>query len=318
MSAQVPQPRNPRRMAWGEVPDVVVTAIGERAGSVVAAVDAAPFGFSPGFAGVATFADGSRLFLKVMSATRDPWSIDLNRREAQILATLPADVSAPRLQWTLEFEEWLVLATDVIDGEHPVPGDSGQRTALWSAFSELARVAAPSDLPTFHDHFADLFTKWQTLADDPDRDERLAALGEAGEWVRANLPRLVQWEVEGIEASKGDALVHGDLRADNILLTQDGATIVDWPWATRGARWLDFAGYLPSHEMNGGGACWETFRAHPLSDGVSPRDERGIVAALAGFFSVTSTEPAHPALPGLREFQRAQAIPALRWLRELS
>jgi aminoglycoside phosphotransferase (APT) family kinase protein len=305
-------------MTWGEVPDAVVAAICERAGSPLASVRAAEFGFSPGFAGVVGFADGSRLFLKVMNGVRDPWSIDLNRREAAILAELPATVAAPRLKWTLEVDEWFVMATDVVDGDHPVATDPTHMAKLWAAFGELASVTAPADLPAFHEHFEDLFSRWKSLADDPERAERMSTLGDAGAWALANLDRLMQWEVEGIEASAGDALVHGDLRADNILLSADGVVIVDWPWATRGAPWLDIAAYLPSHELNGSGACWENFHSHPLSAGVSPRHERGMVATLAGFFAVTCTEPPHPALPGLREFQRAQAYPALRWLRRLA
>jgi aminoglycoside phosphotransferase (APT) family kinase protein len=317
MSSEAPLPVNPRRMTWAQVPDAVVALIEQRAGAPVAVAAGSELGFSPGFAGVVEFADGSRLFLKVMSGDRDPWSIHLNRREAAILAELPTTVAAPRLRWALEIDDWFVMATDVVDGDHPVATDPAAAAKLWRAFEELASVKAPAELPAFHEHFEDLFTKWKSLADDPERAERMSALGDAGTWVLANLDHLMRWELEGIEASAGDALVHGDLRADNILLSADGIVIVDWPWATRGASWLDLAGYLPSHAMNGGGACWESFHAHPLSNGVSMRDERGIVAALAGFFAVTCTEPPHPGLPGLREFQRAQAIPALNWLRAI-
>ncbi|MGC4175854.1 phosphotransferase family protein [Demequina sp.] len=317
MSA-LPQPRNPRRMPWSEVPDAVVAAIGARAGSVVGSVEAAALGFSPGFAGVVRFSDGSRLFLKVMSGDRDPWSIHLNRREAEVLAELPGELPVPRLEWTLEVGDWFVLATDVIDGEHPVATNAEHSEALWAVFEELASAPAPAGLQAFHESDESFFTLWRTIAEDPGCVERLSSHGEAGKWALANLDRLVEWGADGAEASEGDALVHGDLRADNILLAGGRAFIVDWPWATRGAAWLDLAGYLPSHEMNGGDACWDVFHAHPLSRGVELRHERGIVAALAGYFTVMSTEPPHPALPGLREFQRAQAAPALRWLRRLT
>ncbi|NUS74076.1 MAG: phosphotransferase [Corynebacteriales bacterium] len=38
----------------------------------------------------------------------------------------------------------------------------------------------------------------------------------------------------------GATLVHADLRADNILIAPPGVTLVDWPWASYGAPWLDF------------------------------------------------------------------------------
>ncbi|MDD0857289.1 phosphotransferase [Arthrobacter alpinus] len=37
----------------------------------------------------------------------------------------------------------------------------------------------------------------------------------------------------------GESLVHGDLRADNILLTEHGVVLLDWPWAARGAAWVE-------------------------------------------------------------------------------
>ena len=276
-------------------------------------------GFSPGFAGIVTFADGSRLFLKVMSGTRDPWSIEFNRREAAVLASLPESVAAPRLQWTFEDDEWLIIAVEAVDGDHVRPAsDPAHAQAMWDVFSRLAEVPAPSGLVPFHEYLHDLFNRWQTLAEAPDRDARLASLGDERAWIESHLDVLVEWERAGIDASKGDALVHGDLRADNALITADGIVVVDWPHATRGAPWLDLLGYLPSYEMYGGGSARDAFRAHPLARGVSETAERAMVAAVAGYLVVESTEPPMPALPGIREFQRAQALPALNWLRQLA
>lgn len=305
-------------MSWSEVPDAVVARIEAAAGAPVQLATGSEWGFSPGFAGVVRFADGSRRFLKVMSGVRDPWSIDVNRREATVLAELPRDVAAPALLWVLEEADWLAIATEVVDGDHPRPADDPRHAAaVWDALTHLASVAAPTGLPPFHEYQADVFDRWATLASAPDRDARLARLGDEGAWVTTHLDLLMELEREAIEASAGDALVHGDLRADNALLDGDRIVIVDWPHASRGAPWLDLAGYLPSFEMQGGGRAAAAFRAHPLSRGVSVAHERAFVAAIAGYFTVQSTEPPVPALPGLREFQYAQAVPALAWLREV-
>jgi len=318
MSSTV-QPRNPRRMPWSEVPDAVVARIEAVAGSVIESVAASPFGFSPGFAGVVSFADGARAFLKVMSASRDPWSIEVNRREAHVLALLPKEVPAPVLLWIVEEGDWLVIAAEAVDGEHPRASTvDAHAHEVWVALGELARVEAPADLPAFHAHHADLFTQWRDLATSPELDARLSAFGRDGQWIGSHLPQLMEWEQAAKEITKGDALVHGDLRDDNLLLTADGVRIVDWPHASRGAPWLDLAGYLPSHEMYGGGSAHGMFRAHPLAEAVSSDAERFFVCTLAGYFTFQSTEPPVAALPGLREFQRAQALPALKWLREIA
>jgi hypothetical protein len=39
----------------------------------------------------------------------------------------------------------------------------------------------------------------------------------------------------------GHALLHTDLNSANVIVGKEGARIVDWGWATRGAAWLDAA-----------------------------------------------------------------------------
>src|SRR5690606_32054536 len=41
------------------------------------------------------------------------------------------------------------------------------------------------------------------------------------------------------EVTQGSAVVHTDVRDDNILLTDAGAVLVDWGSAALGAPWLD-------------------------------------------------------------------------------
>jgi Phosphotransferase enzyme family len=53
-------------------------------------------------------------------------------------------------------------------------------------------------------------------------------------------------------AAAGPALLHGDLRADNLLLTPGRVVAVDWPRACAGAAWVDLLLLLPSVAMQGG------------------------------------------------------------------
>ncbi|MGW3188984.1 hypothetical protein ACWDBT_14060 [Streptomyces ardesiacus] len=41
-------------------------------------------------------------------------------------------------------------------------------------------------------------------------------------------------------------MIHGDLRADHVLLTDDRVIFVDWPWAAVGASWCDIVLMGPS------------------------------------------------------------------------
>jgi len=135
------------------------------------------------------------------------------------------------------------------------------------------------------------------------------------ESLEHTIDELAELEPRWGDAAAGGTLVHGDIRADNILLTAERVVFVDWPHACVGAAWLDLLLLLPSVAMQGGPPPWEVFETHRFgrdapSDAVMP-----VVAALAGFFVHRSTLPPPPGLSTLREFQRGQGIEALAWLR---
>lgn len=181
---------------------------------------------------------------------------------------------------------------------------------MHDALVRLARELTPSpvDLPPLA---ADpgLFSGWRSLAADPALAARLDP------WARDNVDRLAALEADWPEAAAGDTLVHGDLRADNILLAGERVLFVDWPHAGAGAPWIDLLGMLPSVAMQGGPAPAEVWRHSPLARGADPAAVDSLLAALAGYFLHGSLLPDPPGLPTLRRFQRLQADPALAWLR---
>lgn len=52
----------------------------------------------------------------------------------------------------------------------------------------------------------------------------------------------------------GETLLHGDVRADNLLLTASGVTLVDWPHARVGAAFVDPVLFAPALPAGGGGS----------------------------------------------------------------
>ncbi|MBE9940692.1 phosphotransferase family protein, partial [Cellulosimicrobium cellulans] len=156
-------------------------------------------------------------------------------------------------------------------------------------------------------------------------------------WAATHLDALAEAERGALVACEGESFVHGDLRADNVLLTPEKVYLVDWPYASRGAAWLDLAMLLPSVVMQGvrdvcepvtvsadparraRGGAWAaaTFAAHPLGQDVHPTDLRAVVAGIAGYFLHSARQPAIPTIPRLRPFQRAQGVAAVAWLEQL-
>ncbi|GAB3846838.1 hypothetical protein GCM10027610_065630 [Dactylosporangium cerinum] len=74
----------------------------------------------------------------------------------------------------------------------------------------------------------------------------MAGLRRHAPWAAEDLPRLVELERDGIEAARGNSLVHGDLYPHNILLTAQRVVFVDWPHARLGAPVIDLVTFLSS------------------------------------------------------------------------
>jgi len=53
------------------------------------------------------------------------------------------------------------------------------------------------------------------------------------------------------EHAAGDTLLHADIRADNLLITSRDPVVIDWPWACRGAAFVDPVLFAPSVAMQG-------------------------------------------------------------------
>src|SRR5690606_2630272 len=136
-------------------------------------------------------------------------------------------------------------------------------------------------------------------------------------WAAQRLDHLVALEQDLRSALAGDTLVHGDVRADNVLLDGERTWLIDWPHATVGPRWLDLLLMLPSIAMQGGGEPREIFDAHPVAQGADPDAVRVALAGLTGSFVLGSLQPPPRGIPNLRAFQAGQAGPAARWLRSM-
>ena len=315
-----------QRLDWRDLPRHIRNRIAELAGSQVTAEISATSGFSPGFAAVLELADGRGVFVKAVSGEQNPRSPDLARAEIRVARALPPQVPAPRLFWFSDDDDWVILGFEVIHGRSPeLPWKPADLKSVADALGALAD-AEPlpgHELPRTDDLLADDFTGWRKLSalDRSDQEAYAEIAGEIGRWTFRNLESLVVWEQDALRVCAGDALVHGDLRADNVLIDPDHqhrVWLIDWPHASVGAPWLDLAFMLPSVALQGGGDAAVNFRNHPVSDGVPDDDLRAGLSGLAGYFAWGSRQPAPLGIPNLRRFQAAQAVATLRWLRDLS
>ncbi|MEW2400147.1 aminoglycoside phosphotransferase family protein [Streptomyces sp. NPDC046862] len=313
--AQPAPPATGVRAPWQALPTTVRAAVADVLGAPVARAVTQTGGFSPGVAARVTTAEGRRAFVKAVSAEANPTSPGMHREEARNAAALPHHVPAPALLGSYDDGTWVALVFEDVAGRQPhVPWHERELARVLDAVAELSRVLtpAPFDGPTVVEDLADNFRGWQQMIDDGDGGEGLDP------WTVSRLPDLAELAASWTSLAGGDTLAHCDLRADNILLTEDGRVVfVDWPHARRGAApWFDLTLMLPSVRAQGGPDPEEVFAAHPLGRDAEPDAVTATLAGFAGFMIRNCRQPPPPGLPTLRAFQRAQGMAALEWLRK--
>ncbi|WP_432972829.1 aminoglycoside phosphotransferase family protein [Dactylosporangium sp. CA-233914] len=289
------------RISWAQLPPTVRGAVEDIVGEPVVEAVSQRGGFSPGTADRVVTAGGRRAFVKAVGSVLNPRTPAMHRAEARVAARLPEGTATPRLLGLHDDGDWVALVYEDVEGRHPhTPWRPDEIDAVLAA---LRKLAVPvTGLPSLREESVPGFAGWHNLAADP--PPRLDP------WAAANLGRLADLADEGLAALDGDRLVHGDVRADSLLIRPDGSVaVVDWPFGCAGPAWFDTLTLVLNVRLYGG----------ELADDVIDADEAaitGCLAGLAGMFTDLARHPAPPGLPTLRKFQQDQADVMLPWLRQ--
>ena len=298
------------RLRWGQLPAGLQRVIEGIAGGRVVAARSCAGGYSPGLAARLLLDSGEGVFAKAIDGREWPAELQFYTAEAELSARLPADVPAPRLLGSYADGRWVALVFEHVGGAEPAqPWRPDDLARVVAAAGRLSRPGLARSLGLSADH--PRLGGWAEIAADGARRSRLAALAP---WGAAALPELAALESAGLRAARGDALVHFDLYAHNILLSPGRVVFVDWPWARRGAPFVDLVMLLASAAADG--IDPEPYLATaPVTAAATADDLTSVLAAHAGFCLAGALEPAEPGLEPIYAAKRDLGLAALGWLR---
>jgi hypothetical protein len=257
-------------------------------------------GYALAFHAIAEFDDGSTAFVK---AGAEEITSEFVRDELRFYESVTGTFM-PRLLGLDADDPPLLVLEDLSAARWPPPWDAGAIDAVREALAAVWATPIPDWVPPVTDERERFAGGWAEIEADP--GPFLSTGLCSAHWLEGSLP-VLRAAAESASLD-GDALLHLDVRSDNLCLADRGAVLVDWNWVHRGNPDLDLAAWLPSLRLEGG----------PEPEALLPGAGR-LAAVLAGFFSARAGLPPPPTAPKVREFQRAQAEICLAWAsRELA
>ena len=153
-----------------------------------------------------------------------------------------------------------------------------------------------ASVPEYHEIFT--HRGWHEVAAHPEAFLSIRVASES--WLTTCLPTLL--EAHDRVEPEGKALVHLDVRSDNICFRADRAVLIDWNNACSGNPDLDIAFWLPSLHHEGG---------PPPQDILAGAGH--LASYVTGYLASRAGLPDLPHTPLVRKLQRAQLNAGLQW-----
>jgi len=265
-------------------PTPVLREVASRLGRSIGTVRAVQGGYSLAGRYIVGWREGGSAFVKM---ARDTDTATWLRSEHAIYSRIRAPFIPVLLGWNDDGEHpWLAIE-DLSDAAWPPPWSPARVEAVRTTLHAVA-ATPPGDLDSFEVHRAE-FAGWPLIAKDAEPFLRTRVASER--WLARALPALL--DAEARAQLDGEALLHNDVRSDNLCFAGERVVLVDWNWATRGNPKLDVAAWLPSLALEGG----------PEPEAILP-DEPELATFVAGFYAAHAGLP--PPRPGMHELRALQ------------
>ncbi len=241
--------------------------------------------------------DGRSVFAKVAVDGRTAQWL---REEYHVYQHVQAEYVPRLLGWDDHNEDRPILLLEDLSGaEWPPPWSEARIHRVLTLIEAVSATAPPPGLPRLADQKKAVFSGWATVAQDP---RPLLSLGLcSAAWLVRSIERLVQAETEADVS--GEALLHLDVRSDNLCFDGNRTLLIDWNLAAVGNPRIEIIGWLPSLSIEGG----------PLPERFTGPQDAPLAAITAGHFAARAGLPPTSAGSRARISQLMQLKPSLPW-----
>lgn len=199
-------------------------------------------------------------------------------------------------------ESPMLVLEDLSNATWPPPWTDTQIEKVVATLEQVASSSPPDFLPSLEQYRENL-SGWNRVEDDPSLFLDLGLVSEA--WLAEALPVMKQASDRAVLS--GSALVHFDVRSDNLAFLPNRTVLVDWSVPAVGNPLADIVGWLPSLHVEGG----------PTPQEILGDQGADLVALITGYWASKAGLPPPERAPRVRDVQRAQLEISLPWAAQL-
>lgn len=309
--------------SWRQVPAAVRERTEAALSGRVTRASRAWGGYSPTPTFRLLLADGRRAFFKAASPESTPFARTAHGREERVYEELRDRIGgwSPRRIASLEVDDWRVLLLEDVGPKTAPPWTPGLARRVAQGLGRFHASTAGHRLPEWiprpdtHPALGIRPAAWSFAPDDVARLAGLAIHREldAEAWLDAHLATLRDAAATIGDAGFRWALLHVDVRSDNLRWANGRLYLFDWPHVGVGPPEFDAAAFAQTVPIEGGPNEDQVMAWYAETWPVDPAALDASVASIAGYFANHAWAPELPDLPRVRTFQRQQLAVTLRW-----
>jgi fructosamine-3-kinase len=310
------------KLPWKQVPQAVRQQVALALGTPVVRATRIWGGYAPTPTYRLVLKDGRRAFFKGTFQDSNKFMKKALRAEERVYRELASVLGKwmPQMYVTFHMNDWHVLVLEDL-GPQSVPPWTSQRTqAITHALAAFHQSTLGSQPPTWlSSPEEDLAQEnWGKTAQESQGFQHIAALAgeeapQALKWLQQISP-TIEYVMQQPNLKEGTyAILHGDLRSDNLRFHQGQLRLFDWPSITLGRPEWDMVAFAQTVTVEGGPSPEQVMMWYGEQFPVDTATVECSIAWWLTFFAHRAWRPEVPGLPRLRRFQRQQLAVLISW-----
>ena len=327
------------KLPWKRVPQAIRQHVALALGAPVTRATRIWGGYAPTPTYRLVLGDGRRAFFKGTCQDSNAFMKNALVSEVRVYQELTPSLGQwmPQLYATFQVEDWHVLVLEDLGPQSIPPWTPKKTQAIAHALAAFHHASLgtqpPAWLPPPDEELAQ--ENWRRTAQESLEFQHIAALAgeeapQALAWLQQISPTIERVMQQPALKEGPYAILHGDLRSDNLRFRHGQLRLFDWPAIGWGRPEWDMVAFVQTVTVEGG----------PFPEQVMnwygerfPINADAVECALAWWltlFADRAWRPEVPGLPRLRRFQRQQlavliswaarrwSFPSLEWAKRLS